>query len=262
VLVDALATVSIALLAGAGQGSALRLGLAMFGLQAAIGALNDVVDAPRDAGRKPGKPIPAGLVTKSQGLVVAASAALAGVLLSVPSGATAVALALAILAIGAVYDLRLKGTALSWLPFAVGIPLLPVFAWLGSGSALPAAFLALVPAAALAGAALAIGNALVDVERDRSAGVTSIAAHLGPRRAWRTMVSLYLAVMAIAVATALASAPVPMAATATALPSAVVLAGAALAASGAPARRERGWQLQAVGVALLAAGWLIASVVA
>ena len=33
----------------------------MTALQASIGSLNDLVDAPRDAGRKPGKPIPAGL---------------------------------------------------------------------------------------------------------------------------------------------------------------------------------------------------------
>ena len=35
----------------------------MTALQVSIGTLNDLVDAPRDAGRKPGKPIPAGLVT-------------------------------------------------------------------------------------------------------------------------------------------------------------------------------------------------------
>ncbi len=34
-------------------------------LQFAIGTVNDLVDAPRDAGHKPGKPIPAGLVTRS-----------------------------------------------------------------------------------------------------------------------------------------------------------------------------------------------------
>ena len=31
-----------------------------------------------------------------------------------------------------------KGTAWSWLPFAVGIPLLPVYGWLGAAGALPA----------------------------------------------------------------------------------------------------------------------------
>ena len=35
----------------------------MTALQVSIGALNDIHDAPDDAGRKPGKPIPAGLVS-------------------------------------------------------------------------------------------------------------------------------------------------------------------------------------------------------
>ena len=34
---------------------------------------------------------------------------------------------LVVIAIGLAYDLRLKGTAWSWLPFAVGIPILPVY---------------------------------------------------------------------------------------------------------------------------------------
>ena len=43
--------------------TALRLAVSMTALQVSIGTLNDIVDAPRDAGHKPGKPIPAGLVT-------------------------------------------------------------------------------------------------------------------------------------------------------------------------------------------------------
>jgi 4-hydroxybenzoate polyprenyltransferase len=52
----------VAVLAGAEPGPAIRIGLAMTLLQLGIGTLNDVVDAPADAGVKPGKPIPAGLV--------------------------------------------------------------------------------------------------------------------------------------------------------------------------------------------------------
>ena len=47
--------------------TAVRLGVSMTALQASIGILNDVVDAPRDAGRKPSKPIPAGLVDARRG---------------------------------------------------------------------------------------------------------------------------------------------------------------------------------------------------
>ena len=45
-------------MAGADPAVAARLGVSMTALQASIGALNDLVDAPSDRGRKPGKPIP------------------------------------------------------------------------------------------------------------------------------------------------------------------------------------------------------------
>ena len=70
------------------------------------------------------------------------------------------------LGIGLAYDLWAKGTTLSWLPFAVGIPLLPVYGWYGATGELPGLFVVLVPAAANAGTALAIANAIVDMERD------------------------------------------------------------------------------------------------
>jgi len=235
---------------------ALRLGAAMLALQAAIGALNDVVDAPRDAGHKPGKPIPAGLVSRGQGLAIAVGSALTGVVLSLPAGPGGVAVAVAILAVGALYDLWLKGTAWSWLPFALGIPLLPVFAWTGAGAPLPPAFGLLLPAAFLAGAGLAIGNGLVDVERDSAAGATSIAAHLGRPRAWLVMAVLYAAVAVTAAISELAGTMNGVTFAAVAAPALIIAAGAGLSASPSPARRERGWELQAVGVALLAAGWL------
>ena len=172
-LLDGLATLGIALLAGAPAGVAVRLAIAMVCLQAAIGAANDLIDAPRDQGRKPGKPIPSGLVAPFEARAVAIVAAMAGLVLGLPSGLPTTAVAALILAIGLLYDLRLRGTAWSWLPFALGIPLLPVFAWLGGTARLPGLFGILLLAGFVAGAALAIANALVDVERDRSAGSSS-----------------------------------------------------------------------------------------
>ena len=67
-----------------------------------------------------------------------------------------------VLAIGYAYDLRFKGTAWSWLPFAVGIPLLPVYGWVGATGGVPASFAVLVPAAVVAGAGLAVANARAD----------------------------------------------------------------------------------------------------
>ena len=157
----------------------------MTALQFGIGATNDIVDAPRDAGHKPGKPIASGLVSPSIAGAVAVAGFGGGLVLSSVSGPPTVVVAIVVILIGLAYDLRLKGTAWSWLPFAVGIPILPVFGWLGATGTLPPVFGILVPVAVAAGAALAIANALADVERDQAAGTVSIATYSVPAaRGW------------------------------------------------------------------------------
>ena len=127
---------------------------------------------------------------------------------------------------GYAYDLRLKGTAWSWLPFAVGIPILPVYGWLGAAGRCRRRSPSLVPAAVLAGAALAIGNSLVDVERDPAAGRTSVAARLGAARAARLVILLIGGVVLIAVGSAIAA-------------GVTSLAVGGLLAAGAPRDRRR-----------------------
>jgi 4-hydroxybenzoate polyprenyltransferase len=235
---------------------ALRLAVAMVALQAVIGSVNDLVDVGRDAGQKPAKPIPAGLVGPSAALVVALVAAAVGLLLSLPSGPATGALAVAILGVGLLYDLWLRGTAWSWLPFALGIPLLPVYAWLGAAGHVPGMFLLLVPTAFVSGSGLAIANSLADLERDRGAGVRSVAGQLGRAGAWTADAMLQATVVAVALASLLgtgASLPILLGAAAA---TAVLLGGVRLSRTASPASRERGWELQAVGTALLAAAWI------
>jgi 4-hydroxybenzoate polyprenyltransferase len=250
----------VALVAGGSPGVALRLGVSMIALQAAIGTLNDLVDRERDRGRKPGKPLPSGLVPVRVAQVTFALAALLGLGLAAPSGAPLLGLALVVLGIGVAYDLWAKGTVLSWLPFAIGIPLLPVYGWLGAIGSLPAVFAALIPIAFLAGASLAVANALVDLERDRSAGAGSIALRLGSARAARAVLAGWGIVALAAIASAaIAGAPAGWL-VAVMGTSAVPPAGAMLALERArrpsPARRELAWEVQAVGAALLAVAWL------
>lgn len=230
----------------------------MVALQASIGALNDVVDAPSDAGRKPGKPIPAGLVSAGTGRAVVVAGAGLGLALVTPSGPGLMAVAGLILAIGYAYDLVAKGTAWSWLPLAVGIPLLPVFGWLGASGGLPGAFAILLPAAVLAGAALAVANARADLERDTAAGLESVATMLGPARAWRVHAAL-LAVVVVVALVSLWIGRAPSMAVGAALGAAAVIGIGVTWARGprsSAVRRERAWEIQAVGVALLAAAWL------
>ncbi len=197
-LLDGLVVGIVAAIAGADLATAVRLGLAMTSLQASIGSLNDVVDAPRDVGRTPAKPIPGGLVSLRAAWLTVAVAAVLGVGLSVPSGAPTTGLAVVVLAIGYAYDLGFKGTAWSWLPFAVGIPLLPVYGWLGTTGELPPAFAVLLPTAVVAGAALAVSNALADIERDVAAGTDSVATRLGAGAAWAVQAILLIAVVGVA----------------------------------------------------------------
>ncbi len=255
-LLDGLATAAFALLAVGDVATAVRLGVSMTALQVSIGVLNDVIDAPRDAGHKPGKPIPAGLVSPRIARVGVVATAAAGVILAGPSGSAAVLLAIVIVAIGYGYDLLAKGTAWSWLPFAIGIPLLPVFGWLGAAATVPPSFAILVPAAVVAGAALAIANASADLGRDAAAGVTSVATALGPERAWIVQAVLFALVSVVALGSLIVEGAGPVPLLGASLGITVIGAGTWLGRTEDAIGRERAWEAQAVGVAILAATWL------
>ena len=243
-----------------------RLGLAMLAIQFSIGALNDLVDVSVDSRQKPQKPIPSGLVSPRTAGAVAIAGAAIGILLSAPSGASTTIVALGCLGLGFAYDLRLSRTTMSWLPLALALPLLPIFAWVGATGAIPAGLISLLPVGVLAGGGLAIANGLVDIERDRRADRRAIAVALGRRNAWLAM-ALALTVAALL---AIAAAPqIPSAATGPEVATlrlvrvagvwlgiALLAVGAALLASGRASLRERGWELEAIGVACLGIGWL------
>jgi 4-hydroxybenzoate polyprenyltransferase len=259
-LLDGLVAGAAALAAGGDPPAAVRLSLSMVLLQASVGSLNDAIDAPSDAGRKPGKPIPAGLVRPRTAMGIAAIAGLAGVLLAMPSGPATVALAVVLLGLGYAYDLWFKGTAWSWLPFALAIPLFPTYGWLGAAGTLPPIWAVLLPTAVLAGTALALANATVDVERDRAAGLESVATRLGRGRSRWLNLGLLAAVWSLATATLWVTGQLVPWALAALLGGLAAVAGWVSLGADDPHARERGWEAQAIGVALLAAGWLAAMV--
>jgi len=228
----------------------------MTALQLGIGAVNDVVDAPRDAGHKPGKPIPAGLVPVRLAVLMAAIAFTTGVGLAAAGGPMEVGLAIVVIGIGLAYDLRLKGTAWSWLPFAIGIPLLPVFGWVGATGGLSPMFVVLIPAAVAGGAALAIANALVDVGRDRSAGMTSVAIALGEGRAQMIGIVLLAGIAVAAAGSAFVLGRGAPVVTTVGLIGCLPIAAASLARPSDPTRRENAWRAEAVGLGLLAVAWI------
>jgi 4-hydroxybenzoate polyprenyltransferase len=225
-------------------------------LQFGIGAANDWADAAADARARPAKPIPAGLVRRSTAARIAAAAAAAGLALAMLAGLPALAVAAAGLATGLVYDLRLKRTRWSWLPYAVGIPLLPVFAWIGATGSLPASFVVLLPIALVAGGALAVANAVADVEGDLAAGVETVATSLGLDQARRIGGALEGLVVLVALSSAALLGGDAAWLAVTGGGSIVVLGGLVLGWSSRPTTRRHGWEVQAVGLAIVAAGWL------
>ena len=171
-------------------------------------------------------------------------------------------LAVVILGIGYGYDRVAKGTAWSWVPFAIGIPLLPVYGWLGAAGDLPWFFRLLVPVAMLAGASLAIANALADLERDTDAGVESIARRLGRERAWAYHAYLLWAVLLVAYAALIAAGAHSLAIGGATVGSVIVAYAASMGREGGPERRQRMWELEAVGFAIVAVAWVAGMVTA
>ena len=249
-------TAGLARLAGATADRAILLGVAMFCLQASIGTVNDLVDVSRDRDLKPGKPLPRGVVSIEAARLVAAIGLLAGLGLSLAAGPVTLAVAGLGVAIGYAYDLRLKASPWSWLSFALGLPLLPVYAWLGATGGIPPAFLVLVPTAVAGGAALALANELADDERDRAAGIRTTVGLLGRVTGWRVGAVLQAVVAGVA-AGSLVGAGAPILAIGAADGSiAVIMIGLALGRSPLARTRERGWEAQAIGLGVLALAWL------
>ncbi len=130
--------------------------------------------------------------------------------------------------------------------------------WFGATGRLPAPFAILLPAAVAAGAALAIANARADLERDDDAGLVSVAARLGSHRAWVAQAALLLGVDGVALGSLWLSgddAPAMIGALGASM---LLVSGIAWARNrdASAVRRERAWEIEAIGVALLAAAWL------
>jgi len=252
-LLNALVTLAIAALADGGLPTAARLGLAMLALQASIGAVNDLVDAGVDAGRKPGKPIPRGIVGPGEARALAAGGLIAGLALALPSGPATVAVAAIGVGLGYVYDVRLSRTAWSWLPLAAALPLVPVFAWLGTTGEVPPALLPLIPIGIVGGGGLALANGIADLERDLAAGVRTAAVRLG-RQAW--IVDAAAMAAALALAWLFAPGVPPVRISGLGLGSLLVIGGLILSRTASAGRRERGWELQAAGVGVVGLAWV------
>jgi 4-hydroxybenzoate polyprenyltransferase len=151
--------------------------------QLSIGWSNDVIDTDRDvaAGRRD-KPIAAGGVSRRSVAAAAAVAVALCIPLSLANGWRAGLAHLVVVAGGWAYNLGLKRTAFSWLPYAVSFGALPGFLVLGlPGSPSPPHWVL------LAGALLGVGahflNVVPDLADDLAAGVRGLPHRIGEQGA-------------------------------------------------------------------------------
>jgi 4-hydroxybenzoate polyprenyltransferase len=170
---------ALAVTAGRDAPGVLLVAAAVLAGQLSIGWLNDALDAARDASvGRADKPVVTGAVSRRAVGVAAVVAGLVCVPLSLASGLLAGAAHLVAVAAGWAYDLGLKATAWSVLPYLVCFGLLPVFVVLGlPGAPLPPWWL---PAAgALLGGCAHFANVLPDLDDDAATGVRGLPHRLG-----------------------------------------------------------------------------------
>ena len=179
----AVTALSAALALGTGLGPG-RTGLvvaAVLTSQLSIGWSNDLLDLQRDrAVGRTDKPLVSGSLRPAVVRALCALALAVTVVLGFLCGAAAGVVHLVNTASGWAYNLGLKATAWSWLPYAVAFGGLPVFVALaGRPAAWPPAWQ--IAAGALLGVGAHFLNVLPDLDDDERTGVRGLPHRLGNR---------------------------------------------------------------------------------
>ena len=251
-LLVTLVFVAIAALAARGVPNAariLQLAGTMLPIQLCIGVINDVVDLPADSVAQPYKPLTRGVLRRSTATWVGVGLGAIGLGVAASINLATLGLGAAALGAGLAYDLGLRQTPLSWVPWWGGMAVLPLMGYASTGS-VSARLLIVVPLSALIAVGLHLANAQPDIDADRSAGVHSLPVIVGVGVArWAGPGALAVAgVLALALAVPLGQA------------GPLLFAGAALLACGvaavAIAHPQRPFPILAAGSAVFAVAWL------
>jgi 4-hydroxybenzoate polyprenyltransferase len=155
----------------------LVLFFAVIAIYGAIGALNDYCDYSLDKTAKPRKPLIRGLVSKQFALWQALILAITGMAMSFALNWLTACFSALILALGVWYDVHAKRSLFSWVPYAVGIPTLPLWGFAAAGRFERVLLLA-YPLGALLSVALNISNTLPDREGDAAFGLRALTHRL------------------------------------------------------------------------------------
>jgi 4-hydroxybenzoate polyprenyltransferase len=174
----------------AGVALYLVLGVGMLSYQFAIGVANDLVDAETDAETKPWKPIARGALSRKAAVVLTAGLVGAGMIAT--SGLEVVPWLIGIggLSCGLAYDLHLKRTPWSWLPWAIAFPLIPVWVYTAADAWDPLLWWTF-PLGGLLALSLYFANQAPGAEAERTLGVAGLAQGVGERRAHALSLGLF-----------------------------------------------------------------------
>ena len=197
--------------------------------QLSIGWCNDLVDRARDirVGRRD-KPLATGELPIGWAQSACLLAVVGTVALSLLCGITAGLVHLGCVAAGWTYNLGLKSTSLSWLPYALAFGGLPIFITLAEpGAGLPPLWLPF--AGALLGVGAHLVNVLPDLADDEATGVHGLPHRIGER--W-TPVWAVMILAAASVVIVIGSDSVPGVVVTPALLMVAALAGLALVTTG------------------------------
>jgi 4-hydroxybenzoate polyprenyltransferase len=154
----------------------------MLPIQLCIGVVNDVVDLPADAVAQPYKPLVRGVLGRSTAAWIGALLGVIGLGIAATINLATLGLGAAALGAGLAYDLGLRRTVLSWVPWWGGMAVLPLAAYASVG-AIPSQVLIVIPLSALIAVGLHLANAQPDIDADRLAGVRSLPVVIGGRTA-------------------------------------------------------------------------------
>ena len=168
-------------LAGLSFWRGLAVVVAVFVGQLSIGWSNDAIDAARDrAAARTDKPVAGGAISTRVVGIAAAVALIAAVVSSLALGRLPGLAALTVVACGWLYNLGLKATVSSFVPYAIAFGTLPAVATLALPVPLWPAPWAML-AGALFGVSAHLANVLPDLDDDLQAGVRGLPHRMGAR---------------------------------------------------------------------------------
>jgi 4-hydroxybenzoate polyprenyltransferase len=226
--------------------------------QACTGITNELQDLPRDRLVKPDRPLVDGRANPNTARLIAWIAGASSLVLGSTFGWVGLVFSVLGLGSGLAYNYWFKGTLLSWLPYATGFSLMPLwpFAALHNwNTTLAWVWVPVIPASI----ALNISQSLSDIEEDQDIGFGGITMRLGLKRALIALWICCALCLLLALITASFSAITPFflgsAATATIV---FLVAAWRCSVSPGPASWQLTWYLVALAIAILGIGWFSA----